>query len=181
MKAAAPFCFSLVAPKPNPMEKQITAVALVLSIAGLGYLKAQQLDRMEAQAELDAAAAVMAAEAEAEAADEASRVQFEVPHDKDAETSDIDIVLDGMASYDADKDSITFSWAQTEGPEVALSEEVPGRSTFKASPGKYTFELTVTDIYGESSSQEARVSVQSEPNIAPTVEVSVYTQPHSNE
>ena len=50
----------------------------------------------------------MAAEAEAEAADEASRVQFEVPHDKDAETSDIDIVLDGMASYDADKDSITF-------------------------------------------------------------------------
>ena len=37
------------------MEKQITAVALVLSIAGLGYLKAQQLDRMEAQAELDAA------------------------------------------------------------------------------------------------------------------------------
>ena len=163
------------------MEKQITAVALVLSIAGLGYLKAQQLDRMEAQAELDAAAAVMAAEAEAEAADEASRVQFEVPHDRDAETSDIDIVLDGMASYDADMDSITFSWAQTEGPEVALSEDVPGRSTFKAAPGKYTFELTVTDTYGESSSQEARVSVHTEPNVAPSVEVSVYTQPHSDE
>ena len=134
-----------------------------------------------AVSKITAEAAVMAAEAEAEAADEASRVQFEVPHDKDAETSDIDIVLDGMASYDADMDSITFSWAQTEGPEVALSEEVPGRSTFKASPGKYTFELTVTDIYGESSSQEARVSVQSEPNVAPSVEVSVYTQPHSNE
>ena len=43
------------------MEKQITAAALVLSIAGLGYLKAQQMERMEAQAERDAAAAVMAA------------------------------------------------------------------------------------------------------------------------
>ena len=135
---------------------------------------------MEAQAELDAAAAVMAAEAEAEAADEASRVQFEVPHDKDAETSDIDIVLDGMASYDADKDSITFSWAQTEGPEVALSKTSLDVPRSRHLP-KYTFELTVTDIYGESSSQEARVSVQSEPNVAPSVEVSVYTQPHSNE
>jgi len=163
------------------MEKQITAVALVLSIAGLGYLKAQQLDRMEAQAEIDAAAAVIASEAEAEAADVASRVQFEVPHDRDAETSEIDIVLDGAESYDPDKDAISFSWAQTEGPDVVLSEEVPGRSTFKASPGKYTFELTVTDAYGETASQEARVSVQSEPNVAPNVQVSVYTQPHSSD
>ena len=163
------------------MEKQITAVALVLSIAGLGYLKAQQLDRMEAQAELDAAAAVIAAEEAAEAEDEANRIQFEVPHDRDAQTSEIDIVLDGMASYDADRDSITFSWAQTEGPEVNLSEDEPGRSTFRAAPGKYTFELTVTDIYGESSSQEARVSVHSEPNVAPEVEVSVYTESHRSD
>ena len=84
------------------MEKQITAVALVLSVAGLGYLKAQQMERMEAQAERDAAAAVIAAEEAAEAHDESSRVQFEVPHDRDASTSDMDIVLDGMASYDAE-------------------------------------------------------------------------------
>lgn len=159
------------------MEKQITAAALVLSIAGLGYLKAQQMERMEAQAEMDAAAAVMAAEAAAEAEDEASRVHFEVPHDRDATTSNIDIVLDGVSSYDAESDSISFSWVQTEGPDVALSEDEPGRSSFRATPGKYTFELTVTDAYGESASREARVSVQPEPNSAPEVHVSVYTQP----
>ena len=114
------------------MEKQITAAALVLSIAGLGYLKAQQLERMEAQAERDAAAAVMAAEDAAEAHDASNRVQFEVPHDRDASTSEVDIVLDGKASFDAESDSISFSWVQTEGPDVALSEDEPGRSSFRA-------------------------------------------------
>ena len=78
MKAAAPFCVSLVAPKPNPMEKQITAVALVLSIAGLGYLKAQQLDRMEAQAELDAKTQetdAKIAQADAKATEERERAE----------------------------------------------------------------------------------------------------------
>ena len=158
------------------MEKQITAVALVLSVAGLGYLKAQQMERMEAQAERDAAAAVIAAEEAAEAHDEANRVQFEVPHDRDASTSDVDIVLDGMASYDADMDSISFSWVQTEGPDVALSEDESGRSSFRAAPGKYTFELTVTDVYGAASSKEARVNVMSEPNTAPEVHMSVYAE-----
>ncbi|MEC8402006.1 MAG: hypothetical protein VXZ16_05320 [Bacteroidota bacterium] len=158
------------------MEKQITAVALVLSVAGLGYLKAQQMERMEAKAERDAAAAVIAAEEAAEAQDEANRVQFEVPHDRDASTSDVDIVLDGMASYDADMDSISFSWVQTEGPDVALSEDESGRSSFRAAPGKYTFELTVTDAYGAASSKEARVNVTSEPNTAPEVHMSVYAE-----
>ena len=158
------------------MEKQITAVALVLSVAGLGFLKAQQMERMEAQAERDAAAAVIAAEEAAEAHDEANRVQFEVPHDRDASTSDVDIVLDGMASYDADMDSISFSWVQTEGPDVALSEDESGRSSFRAAPGKYTFELTVTDAYGAASSKEARVNVTSEPNTAPEVHMSVYAE-----
>ena len=163
------------------MEKQMTAVALVLSIAGLGYLKAQQMERMEAQAEMDAAAAVMAAEVAAEAEDEAGRVHFEVPHDRDATTSNVDIVLDGAASYDAESDSISFSWVQTEGPEVALQQDEPGRSSFRAAPGKYTFELTVTDAYGESASREARVSVQPEPNSAPEVHVSVYAQTTDSE
>ena len=109
----------------------------------------------------------------------ASRVQFEVPHDRDVETSEIDIVLDGAESYDPDKDAISFSWAQTEGPDVVLSEEVLGRLHSKH-PHKYTFELTVTDAYGETASQEV-MSVQSEPNVAPNVQVSVYTQPHSSD
>ena len=65
---------------------------------------------------------------------------------------------------------------QTEGPDVALSEDEPGRSSFRAAPGKYTFELTVTDAYGAASSQEARVNVTSEPNTAPEVHMSVYAE-----
>ncbi len=151
------------------MEKQITAAVLVLSIAGLGYLKAQQMERMEAQADRDA-------DAQVTAANEASRVQFEVPHDRDASTDDMNIVLDGVASFDAEMDSISFSWVQTEGPEVSLSEDELGRSSFRAVPGKYTFELTVTDAYGAASSQEARVNVASEPNTAPEVRMSVYSE-----
>ncbi|MEC8113280.1 MAG: hypothetical protein VXZ16_01115 [Bacteroidota bacterium] len=147
------------------MEKQITAAALVLSVAGIGYLKAQQMERMAERAVLDA-----------EAADVASRVHFELPHDRDAQTSDMDIVLDGADSHDAERDSLTFAWVQTEGPDVQLREEVPGRSSFTATPGKYTFELTVTDVYGGTATQQAKVAVHPEPNAAPQAEVSVYAR-----
>lgn len=147
------------------MEKQITAAALVLSVAGIGYLKAQQMERMAERAVLDA-----------EAADAASRVHFELPHDRDAQTSDMDIVLDGGDSHDAERDSLTFAWVQTEGPDVQLREEVPGRSSFTATPGKYTFELTVTDVYGGTAKQQAKVAVHPEPNAAPQAEVSVYAR-----
>ena len=147
------------------MEKQITAAALVLSVAGIGYLKAQQMERMAERAVLDA-----------EAADAASRVHFELPHDRDAQTSDMDIVLDGGDSHDAERDSLTFAWVQTEGPDVQLREEVPGRSSFTATPGKYTFELTVPDVYGGTAKQQAKVAVHPEPNAAPQAEVSVYAR-----
>ena len=147
------------------MEKQITAAALVLSVAGIGYLKAQQMERMAERAAWDA-----------EAADAASRVHFELPHDRDAQTSDMDIVLDGADSHDAERDSLTFAWVQTEGPDVQLREEVPGRSSFTATPGKYTFELTVTDVYGGTATQQAKVAVHPEPNAAPQAEVSVYAK-----
>ena len=42
------------------MEKQITAAALVLSVAGIGYLKAQQMERMAERAGLDAEVAAVA-------------------------------------------------------------------------------------------------------------------------
>ena len=158
------------------MEKQITAAALVLSVAGLGILKAQQMERMEAQAVVDAESAMVAEAQEADMADEASRIHFEVPHDRDASSSQMEIVLDGASSFDNERDSLTFNWAQTEGPDVQLAEEQPGRSSFKATPGKYTFELTVTDAYGESGSASARLSVLPEPNQPPEVAVVVYAR-----
>ena len=158
------------------MEKQITAAALVLSVAGLGILKAQQMERMEAQAIIDAESAMVAEAQEASMADEASRLHFEVPHDRDASSSEMEIELDGASSFDNERDSLTFNWAQTEGPDVQLAEEQPGRSSFKATPGKYTFELTVTDVYGESGSASARLSVLPEPNQPPEVAVVVYAR-----
>ena len=158
------------------MEKQITAAALVLSVAGIGYLKAQQLERMAERAVLEAEAAVLAEAQAAENADAESRVHFELPHDRDAQTSDMDIVLDGADSHDAERDSLTFAWVQTEGPDVQLREEIPGRSSFTATPGKYTFELTVTDVYGGTATQQTKVAVHPEPNAAPQVEVSVYAR-----
>ncbi|HAI00390.1 MAG TPA: hypothetical protein DCL98_02700 [Flavobacteriales bacterium] len=71
---------------------------------------------------------------------------------------------------------MTFAWVQTEGPDVQLREEVPGRSSFTATPGKYTFELTVTDVYGGTAKQQAKVAVHPEPNAAPQAEVSVYAR-----
>jgi hypothetical protein len=159
--------------KPNIMEKQFSIVALVLSIGGLGYLKAQQLDRMAEQAVIaEAAAAEAAALAQAEA-DNAARLHFEVPHDRDATSNELDIVLDGSASYDMNSDSLTFTWAQTEGAEVELTHEPNGTSSFRAAPGKYTFELTVTDAYGAAVSEKARLSIDPEPNDPPMAAISV--------
>jgi len=158
------------------MEKQITAVALALSVAGLGYLKTQQMDRLTAQAVEDAAAAEQEALLAQEMADNAARLHFEVPHDNDASTNELNIVLDGSSSYDVNNDSLAFTWSQVEGNEVALTHSSDGTSSFRAAPGKYTFELTVTDAYGQTASEQAKLSIDPEPNEAPTVAISVRTE-----
>ena len=158
------------------MENIITSVALAVSVAGLGYLKMEQMDRLEARALAEESLRVEAqAQSEADA-EFASRAHFEVPHDSDAESAAIDIVLDGTGSFDAESDSLSFAWKQLEGPSVSLTEEGPGLSSFKAGEGTYTFELTVTDNYGAATSGQTRLAVMPEPNHAPEVDMAVYAK-----
>mgnify|MGYP001201651235 CR=1 FL=1 len=158
------------------MENIITSVALAVSVAGLGYLKMEQMDRLELRASAEETARIEAQAQSESAAELASRAHFQVPHDSDAESAAIDIVLDGTGSFDAESDSLSFAWKQIEGPSVYLTEEEPGLSSFKAGEGTYTFELTVTDNYGAATSGQARLAVMPEPNNAPEVEMAVYVK-----
>jgi PKD repeat protein len=159
------------------MERIATIVLLVASVAAVGYLKMEQLDLYETNAEIAAAEAVEIAANDAAALVEAAKVRFTIPHDKDVNTTDITVALDGSDSFDAEGDSLSYTWTQTSGNNVYLqyADDADGNTTnFSASPGEYTFKLTVSDSYGSSSSGETTVSVAEEPNSPPEVVVKVY-------
>ena len=159
------------------MERIATIVLLVASVAAVGYLKMEQLDLYETNAEIAAAEAVENAANDAAALVEAAKVRFTIPHDKDVNTTDITVALDGSDSFDAEGDSLSYTWTQTSGNNVYLqyADDADGNTTnFSASPGEYTFKLTVSDSYGSSSSGETTVSVAEEPNSPPEVVVKVY-------
>jgi PKD repeat protein len=159
------------------MERIATIVLLVASVAALGYLKMEQLDLYASNAEIAAAAAVESAAADAAELVEAAKIRFTIPHDRDVNTTDITVALDGSESFDAEGDSISYSWTQTSGNDVYLryAEDADGNTTnFRASPGEYTFKLTVSDAYGSSTTGETTVSVAEEPNLPPEVVVKVY-------
>ena len=158
------------------MEQSITIVALVLSIAGISYLKVEQLDRMAMAQEAAAAQAVQDSVAAAEAAIEAAKVRFVVIHDSEPGTNEVDLVLDGSASRDTESDSLAFYWEQLEGSSIELANTDSGSTTFTARPGEYTFRLTVTDTYGASSSEQTTVAIMPEPNSPPTPEIQVFEQ-----
>jgi hypothetical protein len=158
------------------MEQSITIVALALSIAGISYLKVEQLDRMAMAKEAAAAQAVQDSIAAAEAAIEAAKVRFVVIHDSEPGTNEVDLILDGSASRDLESDSLAFYWEQLEGSSIELANTDSGSTTFTARPGEYTFRLTVTDTYGASSSEQTTVAVMPEPNSPPTPEIEVFEQ-----
>jgi hypothetical protein len=158
------------------MEQSITIVALALSIAGISYLKVEQLDKMAMAQEAAAAQAVQDSIAAAEAAIEAAKVRFVVIHDSEPGTNEVDLVLDGSASRDTESDSLAFYWEQLEGSSIELANTDSGSTTFTARPGEYTFRLTVTDTYGASSSEQTTVAIMPEPNSPPTPEIQVFEQ-----
>ncbi|PCJ80068.1 MAG: hypothetical protein COA49_09950 [Bacteroidetes bacterium] len=159
------------------MERYATIVLLVVSVAALSYLKTEQLDFYAANAEASEAAAVEAAAVEAAERIEAAKIKFTIPHDRDANTTDIVVALDGSDSFDLEGDSLFYAWSQTSGSDVYLQYEDDSNgntATFVANPGEYTFKLTVSDAYGSSSSNETTIAVEAEPNSPPEAVVKVY-------
>ena len=158
------------------MERIITIVALVISAAGLGYLKMAQLERSAAAEAATAVQAEAVAEAAVAAALEAAKYHFTIPHDSQAETNDLQIFMNGRASGDADADSISFQWEQMEGTSVDLEATDGQMTSFAAQPGEYTFRLTVTDSYGDQATEEATVAVKPEPNRKPAANIEIFAE-----
>ncbi len=80
----------------------------------------------------------------------------------------ITATLDGSASRDPNLgDQISFSWEQTAGTTVALSNAASQRPTFEVPSGdeKLSFTLTVTDLLGESATDTVDLTIVPEPKV----------------
>ena len=144
------------------MERIASIMLLAICLVGTGYLYMEHVDRLAAD------------EAAAAAEVEAAKIKFTIPHDNDAFTTDITVSLDGSESFDSEGDSLSFYWDQISGDIVYLESFDNNTTTFRATPGEYTFKLTVSDSYGSSSSENTTISVAQEPNSPPEVVLKVY-------
>jgi PKD repeat protein len=152
------------------MERIASIMLLAICLVGTGYLYMENVDRLAAD---EAAAAVVAEEAATAAAAaevEAAKIKFTIPHDSDNSTTSIVVTLDGSGSSDNNGDALAYQWTLVDGDAV-LNSDSTDVTTFSASAGEYTINLTVTDNYGASSSDEKIVTVEKEPNDAPEVQI----------
>jgi hypothetical protein len=73
------------------------------------------------------------------------------------------VTLDGSQSSDPNDAIVTYQWAQTDGPAIAISDENAVRPTFVAAPitadATVVFQLTVTDSGGDSDSDTVEINI----------------------
>ena len=83
------------------------------------------------------------------------------------------VTLNGSGSTDPDDGIASYSWSQTAGSTVTLSNSTSISSTFTASTaGSFTFTLTVTDFAGATSTDSCIITVNPV-NIAPAANAGV--------
>ncbi|MBI48797.1 MAG: hypothetical protein CL850_00695 [Crocinitomicaceae bacterium] len=157
------------------MERIATIILLVATVAVLSYGYMDAIERKTVQEAAEVVAAQELADSLAAVALEAAKAKFVIPHDSDANTTAIVVALDGTGSTDADGDDISYSWSLVSG-NAELTSDSTNVTRFTAEPGEYTIQLTVTDVYGSSSSEEKTVSVSSEPNVAPDAVLDIYQE-----
>ena len=98
-----------------------------------------------------------------------------IKHDGRPETNTATVILDAGSSYDPNKvDKLIFEWKQVGGKTVYLEPNPSSpRVAFNAGPGKYEFEITLTDGYGTIIKDTKIIHVLSEPNDLPILETKV--------
>tara|TARA_B100001540_G_C15631517_1_gene562373 strand:- start:294 stop:902 length:609 start_codon:yes stop_codon:yes gene_type:complete len=102
-----------------------------------------------------------------------------IDHDGKPESKLYETILKAVTS-DPENDEISYKWEQVAEPGgfmVELSSDDKPTVYFDAPAGKYTFELTVTDIYGDSSTDTQVIVIDPEPNTAPSAEIEVSEGP----
>ena len=98
-----------------------------------------------------------------------------IDHDGKPEEAIYQTILKAVAT-DAENDDMSYKWKQIAEPGgfmVELSSDNKPIVYFDAPAGKYTFELTVTDNYGDSSTDTQVIVIDPEPNTAPSAEIEV--------
>lgn len=92
------------------------------------------------------------------------------------------VTLDGSGSSDPDEDALTYTWRQTSGALVTLSDVTAVRPSFTApavdnGAALLTFDLTVTDPLGQSSTDTVNIAVRNVPVGVPTAEFTWAPEP----
>ena len=141
---------------------------LVLAIGGPIYLKDQKAQKE--QEDRATQGALKAEEAKLQAIEDAI-IKNEIDHDGDPHTASMTIDLFGTG-VDEDGDELTYKWTQLPtGSQVTILEDEAASTSFDAGPGEYTFQLTVTDSYGVTSSTQQTYSIGKEPNSGPEANI----------
>ena len=95
-----------------------------------------------------------------------SFIQDIIPHDGNANSGTVAIVIDGVNSNDLDVDDIlSFSWADQDGNNFGTGSQMSAELL----AGTYQFTLTVSDPYGANNTSQTTVIILPEPNNLPVV------------
>jgi hypothetical protein len=80
------------------------------------------------------------------------------------------IFLNGNG-FDSDGDNLNYKWEQIGGNTVTIDSSESESTSFEAGPGEYTFQFTVADPYGATSSSQQTYRISEETNSDPEANI----------